>query len=69
MRRLPNGSTRHVVYLDNFFITVSFLSTLKALGIGAAGICKVGSGFPQPLNELRGALSQSKWGYKKFMRV
>src|SRR5450755_2086769 len=31
MRRLPNGSTRHVIYLDNFFITVSLLSTFKTL--------------------------------------
>src|SRR5450755_4455102 len=69
MRRLPNGGTKHVIYLDNFFTTVSLLSTLKALGIGAAGIYKAGNGFPQPLNELRGALSQSKWGYKKLMRV
>jgi hypothetical protein len=60
MRRLPNGDTRHVIYLDNFFTTISLLSTLKALKIRAAGTCKAGSDFPQSLNKLRGALSQSK---------
>jgi hypothetical protein len=60
MRRLPNGSTRHVVYLDNFFTTVFLLSTFKALRIGTTGTCKAGSDFPQPLSELRGALLQSK---------
>src|SRR5450755_65691 len=40
MRRLLNGNTRHVIYLDNFFTTVSLLNIFKILKIKATGTCK-----------------------------
>jgi hypothetical protein len=57
LQTLPNQGKGHVVYLDNFFNTVKLYSDLKKLGIGACGTCKTGSGIPQPLSNLRGALS------------
>jgi hypothetical protein len=62
---LLNQGKGHVVYLDNFFNTIELYSDFKLLGIGACGTCKVGSGIPQPLSDLRGALTTQDWGYKK----
>jgi hypothetical protein len=69
MQRLPNEGKGYCVYLDNFFSTVELFSDLKNLGIGACETCKTGSGIPKPLTELRGALTQAQWGYKKLMRA
>jgi hypothetical protein len=65
LQTLLNKGKDHVVYLDNFFSTVELYSDLKRLGIGACGTCKAGSDIPQPLSDLRGALSMQDWDYRK----
>jgi hypothetical protein len=48
---------------------VELYNDLKKLGIGACGTCKAGSGIPQPLSNLRGALSMQDWGYRNSQRT
>jgi hypothetical protein len=67
MQRLSGGGKGHVIFLDNFFSTVELFINLKRLRIGACGTCKAGSGIPQPLIKLRGALSQRQWGYMRLL--
>jgi hypothetical protein len=69
LQTLPNQGKGHVVYLNNFFSTVELYSDLKKLGISACGTCKAGSGIPQPLSNLRGALSMQDWGYRNSQRT
>jgi hypothetical protein len=56
LQTLFNKGKDHVVYLDNFFSIIELYNDLKSLGIGAAGTCKVKSGIPKPLFNLREAL-------------
>jgi hypothetical protein len=64
LQTLPNQGKGHVVYLNNFFSTVKLYSDLKKLGIGACETCKAENDIPQPLSNLRGALSMQDWGYR-----
>jgi hypothetical protein len=53
----------YVVYLNNFFSSIDLFMALKALGVGAVGTAKQGSGFDENLLKLKAVATKEKnWG-------
>lgn len=59
-----------MLYTDNFFTSVKLYKCLRALGIGACGTAKAGSGYPASLLALRDATTKkNNWGLKAYTVV